>query len=247
MQMLDLNTNWFYKRFANVFRHSGYGRSAGMTANGNRGKMNGCLSTGARTMPQHLKIVGEQLWSRIGESMERVEQRLRRTVEILESAGVPFAIVGGNAVRIWVAQVDPGAVRATNDVDVLVQEEDLERIQQVMQEHGFQYRKVAGLDMFLEGKNDSVRNAIHLVFAKKMVRDDDYEANPDVEPTEYGDGIRTLPLERLVRMKLNSFRLKDKVHLIDMIQVGIIDKHWLARFPEPLAERLKSLLENPDQ
>lgn len=198
-------------------------------------------------MSQQLRIVGEQLWNRIGESMDRVEQRLRRTISILEAAGVPFAIVGGNAVRIWVAQVDPGAVRATNDVDVLVREEDLECIKQVMQEHGFRYRKAEGLPMFLEGDNDSVRNAIHLIFAKAMVRDDDYEPNPDIEPVEYGDGIRTLPVERLVRMKLNSYRLKDRVHLIDMIQVGIIDEGWVSKFPKPLAERLKSLLENPDQ
>lgn len=199
------------------------------------------------TGPERLTIVGEELWNRIGESMERVELRLRRTVAILELAHVPFAIVGGNAVRIWVAQIDPGAVRATNDVDVLVREEDLERIQQVMQDHGFHYRKAAGVPMFVEGNDDSARNAIHLVFARQMVRDTDYEPNPDVEPTEYGDGIRTLPQERLVRMKLNSFRLKDRVHLIDMIQVGIITEGWLARFPEVLAERLKSLLENPDQ
>ena len=198
-------------------------------------------------MTQPLTIVGEQLWNRIGESMDRVELRLRRTISILETTEIPFAIVGGNAVRIWVAQVDPGAVRATNDVDVLIRAEDLERVQQVMQEHGFRYRKAAGLHMFLEGDNDSVRNAIHLVIAKEMVRNDDHEPNPDVEPTEYGDGIRTLPVERLVRMKLNSFRLKDRVHLLDMIQVGIIEESWISRFPEPLAERLKSLLENPDQ
>lgn len=198
-------------------------------------------------MRQQLTIVGEQLWKRIGESVERVEERLRRTVAILEAAAIPYAVVGGNAVRIWVAQVDPGAVRATNDVDVLVREEDLERIKHIMQENGFQYRKAAGLSMFLEGSGDSVRNAIHLVFANKFVRPDDYEANPEIEPTEYGDGIRTLPQDRLVRMKLNSYRLKDRVHLLDMIQLGIIDESWLSKFPEPLAERLKSLLENPDQ
>ena len=116
-----------------------------------------------------------------------------------------------------------------------------------MQENGFQYRKAAGLSMFLEGRRDSVRNAIHLVFANQFVRPDDHEANPEIEPTEYGDGIRTLPQDRLVRMKLNSYRLKDRVHLLDMIQLGIIDESWLSKFPEPLAERLKSLLENPDQ
>ncbi len=70
---------------------------------------------------------------------------------------------------------------------------------------------------------------------------------PDVEPSEYGDGIRTLPLERLVRMKLNSFRLKDRVPLLDMIEVGLLNDSWITRFPEPLGERLKLLIENPDQ
>ena len=101
--------------------------------------------------------------------------------------------------------------------------------------------------MFLENETDSARNAIQLVFAGQMVRHDDFEPNPEVEPTVFGDGIRTLPVERLVRLKLNSFRLKDRVHLLDMIQVGIIDDGWLTRFPRPLADRLKSLLENPDQ
>ncbi len=70
---------------------------------------------------------------------------------------------------------------------------------------------------------------------------------PDVEPTEYGDGTRTLPLERLVRMKLNSFRLKDRVHILDMIDVGLLDQGWIAKFPMPLGERLRSLIENPNQ
>lgn len=201
----------------------------------------------AMTSPRHLTIVGEELWKRIGNSMDRVEQRLRRTNSILESSGIPFAIVGGNAVRIWVAQVDPGAVRATNDVDVLIRADDLEHVKRVMSEHGYHYRKAAGLDMFLEGKDDSVRYAIHVVIANQMVKESDYESNPDVEPSEYGDGIRTLPLERLVRMKLNSFRLKDRVHILDLIDVGLLDDSWITRFPSLLGERLRSLIEDPDQ
>jgi len=198
-------------------------------------------------MTPGLSVVGDQLWKRIGESMDRVEQRLRKANSILEAAGIPFAIVGGNAIRIWVAQVDPGAVRATNDVDVLLRPENLEEAKQAMSNHGYYYRKAAGLDMFLEGKEDSVRFAIHIVLANQMVKETDQEPNPDVEPTEYGDGIRTLPLERLVRMKLNSFRLKDRVHLLDLIEVGLVDRTWISRFPELLGERLKELIENPDQ
>jgi len=152
-----------------------------------------------------LTVVGDQLWKRIGESMDRVELRLRKVIAILETTRIPFAIVGGNAVRIWVAQVDPGAVRATNDVDVLLRPENLEQVKKVMADNGYHYQKAAGLDMFLEGADDSVRCAIHVVLANRMVKQDDYESNPDVEPSEYGDGIRTLPLTRLVRMKLNSF------------------------------------------
>jgi hypothetical protein len=198
-------------------------------------------------MNPELTVVGDQLWKRIGESMDRVELRLRKVVSILEATSIPFAIVGGNAVRVWVAQVDPGAVRATNDVDILIRPEDLDQLKQVMSENGYHYRKAAGLDMFLEGKEDSVRYAIHVVLANRMVKQDDFEPNPDVEPVEYGEGIRILPLERLVRMKLNSFRLKDRVHLLDMIAVGLLDETWIAKFPEPLSDRLKSLMDNPDQ
>ena len=192
-------------------------------------------------------LVGESLWTRIGESMDRVEERLMKVVQVLESSGVPYAVVGGNAVRIWVAQVDKTAVRATNNVDILIRQHDLEIVKQAMHQHGFHYRHTAGLDMFVEDENESARHAVHVVLANQMVRPDDYEPNPDVEPNEYGEGVRTLPLERLVRMKLNSFRLKDRVHLLDMIHIGLIDSTWPTKFPSPLGERLKHLVENPEQ
>lgn len=179
--------------------------------------------------------------------MEIVEERLRRAVAALDGAGIPYAVVGGNAVRIWVAQVDEGAVRATNDVDILIRPSDLQRVQEAMRQAGFHYRQTAGLDLFVEDENESARNAIHLVLAGEMVRLNDFEPNPDVEPYERGNEFRTLPLESLVRMKLNSFRLKDRVHLLDMIEVGLIDRVWCDRFPEPLRSRLKDLIDNPDQ
>jgi hypothetical protein len=47
-------------------------------------------------------------------------------------------------------------------------------------------------------------------------------------------------------MKLTSYRLKDRVHLLDMINIGLIDQAWPARFSGELAARLQSLLDNPD-
>jgi hypothetical protein len=179
--------------------------------------------------------------------MDRVEVRLMKVVQILESSSVPYAVVGSNAVRIWVAQVEKATVRATNNVDILIRQQDLEIVKQAMHQHGFHYRYTDGLDMFVEDERESARHAVHIVLANQMLRPDDYEPNPDVEPSEYGEGVRTLPLVRLVRMKLNSFRLKDRVHLLDLIHIGLIDSTWPPKFPGPLGERLKHLVENPEQ
>jgi len=42
-------------------------------------------------------------------------------------------------------------------------------------------------------------------------------------------------------MKLTSFRLKDKVHLLDMDSVGLITAKIEAGLPEALLDRLQSL------
>jgi hypothetical protein len=52
--------------------------------------------------------------------------------------------------------------------------------------------------------------------------------------------------QTLVRMKLNAFRRKDQVHLLDMISLGMVDASWLDRFPAPLRQRLQELLDDPD-
>ena len=46
-------------------------------------------------------------------------------------------------------------------------------------------------------------------------------------------------------MKLTSYRLKDQVHLQDMVQVELIDGTWPSRFEGGLAERLQRILDNP--
>jgi len=47
-------------------------------------------------------------------------------------------------------------------------------------------------------------------------------------------------------MKLISFRTIDRVHLGDMIEVGLVDASWPARFPQELGGRLQELLDNPE-
>ena len=69
---------------------------------------------------------------------------------------------------------------------------------------------------------------------------------PGLDESERAVEFQVATLLALVRMKLTSWRLKDRVHLLDMIQVGLIDATWPVRLPPPLAERLQSLLDNPN-
>ena len=70
------------------------------------------------SIPFHL--TGESLWRRMDRAVEKIQERLEKTARTLEQAGVPYAIIGGNAVRAWVAQADEAAVRTTRDVDILL-------------------------------------------------------------------------------------------------------------------------------
>ena len=57
---------------------------------------------------------------------------------------------------------------------------------------------------------------------------------------------RLLSLAALVRMKLTWFRDKDRVHLRDLMDVGLVDASWLEKVPATLSPRLQELLDNPE-
>ena len=59
------------------------------------------------------------------------------------------------------------------------------------------------------------------------------------------DQFRVLDLKALVRIKLTAYRDKDRTHLRDLIDVGLIDVSWCANLPPELAARLQSLLDTP--
>ena len=193
-----------------------------------------------------IKYTGEALWERMERAVEKVNERLRKTVAILEQANVPYAIVGGHAVRAWVAQVDEGAVRTTRDVDVLIRPADLPAMISAMTNAGFHYRRTADVDMFTETSDASTREAVHVVLAGQMIRGDDFDPNPDIEPHTRANNFQTVEFATLVRMKLNSFRRKDQVHLLDLLDIGLIDSSWLPRLLPEHAARLQQLIDDPD-
>lgn len=190
-------------------------------------------------------IVGDRLWARMERAVEKVNERLRKTVRFVEDSKVPYAVIGGHAVRNWVAQVDEAALRTTRDVDILVRPDDFPALMNAMIAAGFHHRNVSGLDMFVEQADASARDAVRVVLVGKIEREGD-EPNPDIEPIATANDFQTVALETLVRMKLNGYRRKDQVHLLDMISLGMIDESWLEKYPQKLRMRLEELLNDPE-
>lgn len=190
--------------------------------------------------------IGEVSWERMIRAVEKVRERLLRACAALDAANVPYAVAGGNAVAAWVSRVDEAAVRNTQDVDILLRRDDFAAATTALESVGFVPHRVAGIDMFLDGPNAKTRDAVHVVFAGEKVRPEYACPAADVTDSEATAGFRVLSLEALVRMKLTSYRLKDRVHLLDMVDVGLIDDSWCDRFSDELSSRLREILDNPD-
>jgi Uncharacterised nucleotidyltransferase len=184
-------------------------------------------------------------WERAFLAAEKVKDRLRRATAALAHAGVPYAVVGGNAVAEWVGRVDEGAIRNTRDVDILIRRADLDAAKTAMEAAGWVHAQVMDVDMFLDGPKARPSEAVHMLFAGEKVRQDDATPTPDIAESEAAAEFQVVALAALVRMKLNAWRDKDRTHLRDMIDVGLLDETWPARLPVELAPRLQQLLDTP--
>lgn len=154
-------------------------------------------------------------------------------------------MAGGNAVAVWVTRVDEAAVRNTSELDLLIRRTDLEAVKTALAGAGFVYRRVAGLDMFLAGPDGKAREAIHLIFAGEKAHPDEEVASPDVSEVEPAEHFPVLSLPALFRIKLTTVRDKDRTHLRDLIDLGLIDATWPARLAPTLGARLLLLLDTP--
>lgn len=190
-------------------------------------------------------MLGEFSWERMIRAVEKVRERLLRATAALEKAGVPYAVIGGNAVAAWVARVDESAVRNTQDVDLLIRRADLDAAIAALTPAGFIWCHVASLDLFLDGPQAKARDALQVIFAGEKVRPEYVLSAPEVTESEQADAYRVLTLEALVRMKLTSYRIKDQMHILDLLGVGLIDAAWCQRLEPELAARLQQLVNAP--
>jgi hypothetical protein len=183
---------------------------------------------------------------RMERAVANVRERLLRATAALNQAGVPYAVVGGNAVASWVATVDEGAVRTTRDIDLLVRRSDLPAPTVALEQVGFVYDEWLDVLMFRDGAEGKPSEAVHLLFAGEKTRPDHLLPAPDIETVDDPANFRVIALESLLSMKLMSNRRKDQVHVLDLIGVRLIDPSWLTKLPPVLAGRLKQILDTPD-
>lgn len=189
---------------------------------------------------------GPFIFDRMFRAVEKVRERLERACAALEKHKVPYAVVGGNAVAAWVATVDEGAVRNTRDVDILLNRQDIDRATVALQEAGFHREVAMGSTLFLDGPDGTPSQGVRILWAAEKVRPEYVDASPLPSQSQNLEGMQIVEMERLVSMKLNSYRRKDQVHLLDLIGVGLVDEAWPARFSQVLSERLQELLDDPD-
>src|SRR5450432_2369741 len=97
-------------------------------------------------------VAGPIGWERALMAAEKVKERLRRSTKALDDAGVPYAVVGGNAVAEWVARADEGAVRNTRSVDLLARRSDLRSARTALESVGFVYLQQPDVEMFIDGQ-----------------------------------------------------------------------------------------------
>jgi hypothetical protein len=187
-------------------------------------------------------------WLMRGErAVERVRERLLRTAKALGGAGVPYAVVGGNAVAIWVASRDEGAVRNTKDVHILLDRSTLPAATKAMQEAGFIREDVHGLTMFVDRDDPMPSRAVHVIFASEKVRAHyEHPAPPLANVTQGREGVAAIGLVDLLAMKLQAHRPIDQAHVADLVRVGLVTDEIAARLPSDLRARLEPIRANPN-
>jgi hypothetical protein len=174
--------------------------------------------------------------------VEQLFDTVRRLARAFDRARVEYRVVGGLAVFLHISDRDPLAARSTRDVDVAVDRAQLASIVEAVRPFGFAYRHVAGVDMLVDAREPKARSAVHLIFVREKVRPDYLEPVPGFSPpVRTADGILLAPVADLVRMKLTSYRLKDRVHIQDLDAVGLITPEVEAELPEALRQRLREV------
>ncbi len=188
-------------------------------------------------------VFGDEVLDRMARAVEKVQERLRRFTAALDAAQVPYAVFGDHAVAAWVATIDPGAVRNSVDIEMLVNRGDYASAKETLERVGFvQHDEMT----FVDGPDGSPREAVRLLFAGEKAKENHLVGAPCVSADSTHTAFKLLPLEPLVLLELTLWRCVCRLHVRDLIEIGLVDQSWPQRFTPALAGRLQALLDDPD-
>ena len=187
----------------------------------------------------------QEAMERMFRAQEIVRERLLQVTSILDQSGIPYAVVGGNAVAYWVSTGCPGAVRGTPDGNILLTEHDFARVVELCASAGLLPFPVEDRQYIRFNNKHRLRSAVWFLLANKKYREADLFATPDVSQSVRGPEYQVIDLFPLVVMKLAAYRTIDRVHLRDLLNVDVINADWLDRIPNVFNARLNEVLDDP--
>ncbi len=169
-----------------------------------------------------------------------LNETLRRLAEDLERHGIAYAVVGAIALN------QHGYRRFTEDIDILLSPEGLERFREELVGRG--YRPA------FQGAGRKFRSADHNV-PVEVITSGEYPGDGKPKPVEFPrpeeaftllDGIRTLPLEKLIELKLASGmtapdRLKDLADVQELIRVKGLGRDFATRLDPYVRAKFEEL------
>jgi hypothetical protein len=189
---------------------------------------------------------GELVNTLFEERLFRLVGVLHKITGVLASEQISHELIGGLAVLVHVEEAAPEYSVLTRDVDLMVRRADLERIKDVAARNGFRFRHAAGVDMLTYGDTGNSRAAVHLVFSGEKIRPQYSFPAPPIQPERkqiLGADVLVIPVADLLKMKLTSFRDKDRVHVRSMDAAGLLTPAVEKTLPPELPARLKQIRE----
>jgi Uncharacterised nucleotidyltransferase len=170
-----------------------------------------------------------------------VQQSLRRVARRLDELGIPYAIVGGMALFLH------GYRRFTEDIDLLVTQEDLKRIHEALRGRGY-------VPPFERSKQlRDTESKVRIEFLTSGAFPGDGKPKPVAFPdprdaAEERDGLKVLRLERLIELKLASgmsapHRMRDLGDVQELIKAAGLPKSVADRLDPSVRDKFLELWE----
>lgn len=154
-----------------------------------------------------------------------VPDTFRRLCAALEKEGIGYVVIG--AIGMAAHKVR----RATEDVDLCVREADLARFREKLV--GTVYQSVEGRSRRFYDPKTQV--TIDLLISGQLAGDRGRNKDirfPDPSEAVEIEGLRTVPLDRFIALKLVTWRLQDWADVIRLIRANKLDEEFSRCLPK---------------